>query len=71
MKSDIFNIGDQKEAPVSKGKREAIQVNFTYKSKITDLKSHRDNDIFGVRERVTGVKQPYQEHDIVAAKKAE
>ncbi|CBY11297.1 unnamed protein product [Oikopleura dioica] len=58
MKSDIFNIGDQKEAPVSKGKREAIQ-------------SHRDNDIFGVRERVTGVKQPYQEHDIVAAKKAE
>ncbi|CAG5104871.1 Oidioi.mRNA.OKI2018_I69.chr1.g1623.t1.cds [Oikopleura dioica] len=61
MKSDIFHQGEinaAKEAPINKGKREAIQ-------------SHRDNDIFGVRERTTGVKQPYQEHDIVAARKAD
>ena len=34
MKSDIFNIGDQKETPVSKGKRENIQVNFHAKLQI-------------------------------------
>lgn len=74
MKSDIFHQGEinaSKEAPINKGKREAIQVTSTRFFSPKTIQSHRDNDIFGVRERTTGVKQPYQEHDIVAARKAD